>query len=215
MNNPSLSSMRVHYASELFDIEHCTADPFIQFGKWFNEAVAAELTEPNAMTLATATKDGKPAARIVLLKECNQEGFVFYTNYASDKGKEIAENNAVALVFNWLELHRQVRIEGYASKVSTEVSTEYFQSRPRGSQVGAWASPQSSIIASREEIEQKRDAIEKQYADQEVLPLPPFWGGYLVIPDKIEFWQGRPNRLHDRILYTKEENTWHRNRLAP
>ncbi len=215
MTQVTLSSMRVHYASELFDIEHCAADPIIQFGKWFNEAVDAELVEPNAMTLATATKDGKPSARIVLLKECNQDGFVFYTNYDSHKGKVIEENNAVALVFNWLELHRQVRIEGLATKLSVETSTEYFQSRPRGSQVGAWASPQSSIISSREVIEQKKDEIEKKYADIALLPLPPFWGGYLVIPDQIEFWQGRPNRLHDRISYAKDNNFWVRNRLAP
>jgi len=215
MNKPYLSAMRVHYASELFDIEHCAVDPLIQFSKWFNEAIIAEAIEPNAMTLATASKEGQPSARIVLLKECNEEGFIFFTNYSSDKGKEIEENNLVALVFNWLELHRQIRIEGSATKVSEAVSKKYFQSRPRGSQVGAWSSPQSNIIASREVIEEKRDEIEKQFLDVELLPLPPFWGGYLVVPDKIEFWQGRPNRLHDRILYTKADDAWQRNRLAP
>lgn len=215
MTQATLASMRVHYASALFDMEHCTINPLVQFGLWFDQAVEAKLPEPNAMVLATSTKEGKPSARVVLLKECNQEGFVFYTNYESHKGKLISENNEVALVFNWLELHRQIRIEGVASKVSTALSTEYFQSRPRGSQVGAWASPQSSIISSREDIEVKREAIEKQFSDMEVLPLPPFWGGYLVIPNSIEFWQGRPNRLHDRILYTKEDAVWIRNRLAP
>lgn len=215
MDQNSLASMRVHYAAELFDIEHSAIDPFIQFGNWFNQAVEANIMEPNAMTLATCTKSGIPSARIVLLKDISNDGFVFYTNYESHKAKEIAENNSVALVFNWLELHRQVRIEGKATKLSVETSTQYFQTRPKGSQIGAWVSPQSSVIESREILEKKQAELLSKYKDQDVLPMPTFWGGYVVIPNRIEFWQGRPNRLHDRILYYKSDNGWKRSRLAP
>jgi pyridoxamine 5'-phosphate oxidase len=215
MSLSSISEMRVHYAAELFDMQHCLEDPLEQFNIWFGQAVESKLHEPNAMTLATADKSGFPKARIVLLKESNPDGFIFYTNYESHKGQELAENPNVALVFNWLELFRQIRIEGVAVKVSPATSESYFQSRPRGSQVGAWASPQSKVIASREEIEENEKRIEEKFNGLEVLPLPPFWGGYLVRPSKIEFWQGRANRLHDRILYTKDSDNWKRERLAP
>lgn len=215
MTKKSVSAMRVHYSSELFDMEHCSAEPYEQFASWFNQAIEAELPEPNAMTLATADKNGQPKARIVLLKEFTDEGFVFFTNYTSHKAQELAGNPNAALVFAWIELFRQVRIEGSVEKISTEDSEAYFHSRPRGSQIGAWASPQSSVIASREVIEENQKMIEEKYAGQEFLPLPPFWGGYLVRPTAIEFWQGRPNRLHDRILFTKSGNTWKRDRLAP
>ena len=167
------------------------------------------------MTLATATKDGYPKARIVLLKECNVEGFIFFTNYESHKGLELEENPKAALVFNWLELFRQVRIEGMVEKIDQKQSELYFQSRPRGSQIGAWASPQSSIIASRYQIEEREKAMEDKFKGYEVLQLPPFWGGYIVKPIKVEFWQGRPNRLHDRIVFTKDPNGWSKVRLAP
>ena len=215
MSQPSIGSMRVHYAASLFDTEHCAADPIIQFGAWFNQAVEVNVLEPNAMTLATASKDAKPSARIVLLKDVTNEGFMFYTNYESRKGQQIEENNAVALCFNWLELHRQVRIEGTAYKLTPEVSEIYFQSRPKGSQIGAWASPQSKVIPSRETIENKQAELTLQYQDSALLPLPPFWGGYNVVPESIEFWQGRPDRLHDRILYTRKEKDWIIERLAP
>lgn len=215
MSIHSISEMRVHYAAELFDMQHCSKDPFEQFGIWFGQAVESKLPEPNAMTLATVDKSGSPKARIVLLKESSPEGFIFYTNYESNKGLEMAENPNVALVFNWLELFRQIRIEGSVTKISSLTSESYFQSRPRGSQIGAWASPQSRVISSREEIEDNERIVEEKFKGAEVLPLPPFWGGYLVRPVKIEFWQGRANRLHDRILYTKISDSWKRDRLAP
>ncbi len=215
MSDNSISSMRVHYSSELFDMQHCSVNPVEQFNIWFAQAVEAQLSEPNAMTLATVSNSGHPKARVVLLKESTPEGFIFFTNYGSHKGHELAENQNAALVFNWLELFRQVRIEGIAEKVSDKISEAYFQSRPRGNQVGAWASPQSEVISSREEIENNEKIIEERFKDLEVLPLPPFWGGYLVKPTRIEFWQGRPNRLHDRILFTKDSGEWKRERLAP
>ena len=207
--------MRVHYATELFDFEHCQHDPIHQFQHWFDQVLASALIEPNAMTLATVNQNGHPSARIVLLKEFSEKGFVFFTNYASHKGDQMTANPNVALVFGWLELFRQVRIEGVVSKISKDESEQYFKSRPKGSQIGAWASPQSKTIVSREEIEENERMITEKYASQDTLPLPPHWGGYIVDPSCIEFWQGRPNRLHDRILYTKKDNTWNLSRLAP
>lgn len=190
-------------------------DPFVQFNRWWDEAIKSELDEVNAMTLATASAAGIPSARIVLLKSFSTDGFVFFTNYNSHKGKELEENPFACLVFFWKELERQIRISGAIEKVSTAESDEYFNSRPVGSRIGAWASPQSSIIPSRQTIEKNIVKYEKEFAVGEI-SRPPHWGGYIVKPTVIEFWQGRPNRLHDRIQYSKQEDGgWGFNRLAP
>ncbi len=191
-------------------------DPFRQFAKWFQTAIDTKIPEPNAMILATATANGRPSARVVLLKEVEAESFVFYTNYRSRKGLEMAENPHAAMVFNWLELHRQVRIEGLIEKVPGEMSTEYFQSRPKGSQIGAWASPQSKIIPQRELLENNVRELEAEYNAADKLPRPEHWGGYRLVPHTVEFWQGRTSRLHDRLLYTlKNKGEWEMVRLAP
>jgi len=193
------------------DVDH---NPVTQFGKWFTEAIDAQLYEPNVMTLATASLSGKPSARILLLKGFDENGFVFFTNYASKKGHEMAENPQAAMVFFWPELERQVRIEGNITKVSDEESTAYFHSRPAGSQIGALASPQSTIIPDRHLLESRVQELTEAYADREI-PRPEHWGGYVLKPDHIEFWQGRPSRLHDRITYTSVNGVWTINRLAP
>jgi pyridoxamine 5'-phosphate oxidase len=190
-------------------------NPFKQFQKWFDQALAAQLPEPNAMTLATATPEGKPSARIVLLKGFDSHGFVFYTNYDSHKGQELTANPWAALVFWWAQLERQVRIEGRVEKVSDAESDAYFHSRPKGSQLGAWVSQQSQAIDSRELLELRLQKLNEKYLDREV-PRPPYWGGYRVIPTAIEFWQGRPNRLHDRLHYRRlEDGNWAIARLSP
>ena len=190
-------------------------DPFVQFDSWWDDAVKSELNEINAMTLATASATGMPSARIVLLKSVSEAGFVFFTNYNSQKGKELEENPRACLVFFWKELERQIRITGMVQKVSVEESDEYFNSRPEGSRIGAWASPQSSVIESREIIEINIANYARQFAKGEIA-RPPHWGGYIVIPAVIEFWQGRPNRLHDRIQYSKiTDGSWKIERLAP
>ncbi len=189
--------------------------PYKQFEKWFTEAVKAKVLEPNAMTLATATKTGSPSARIVLLKDFDESGFVFFTNYNSNKGKQIEENPKVALVFFWGDLERQVRIEGDIEKISRQDSEEYFNSRPKGSQIGAHASPQSKVIPNRDFLEENLDNLTNEYFGKEI-EKPDHWGGYRVIPNAFEFWQGRPNRLHDRILYSKmADGSWKTERLAP
>ncbi len=211
----TLENLRKDYRAEKLSETDVKKNPIEQFDHWFDEALKSGIYEPNAMTLATASTDGKPAARIVLLKGFNQDGFVFYTNYLSRKGKELAKNPVVALVFFWPELERQVRIEGTIEKVSKETSEKYFQSRPKESQIGALASPQSQVIADRSLLEKNWKELEKTYADQEI-PKPSFWGGYLVKPQVIEFWQGRSSRLHDRIVYRKaDKNNWKIVRLAP
>lgn len=211
-----IEHLRQDYRQASLDVSDVDANPFHQFGKWFQEAMQAELPEPNAMTLATATTAGRPSARIVLLKGFDEKGFVFFTNYESRKGQEMLENPQAALVFFWQGLERQVRIEGRIAKVQSEESTAYFQSRPKGSQIGAWASPQSRSIGSRAELEANVQALEEKYALAEVLPRPEHWGGYVVQPDLIEFWQGRPSRLHDRIQYVRQaDGTWKIERLAP
>jgi pyridoxamine 5'-phosphate oxidase len=190
-------------------------DPIEQFRKWFEEALAAGLHEPNAMTLATATSDGRPAARVVLLKGFDERGFVFYTNYEGRKGRELEEDPYCALVFYWGELERQVRIEGRAGRVSGEESDAYYRSRPLGSRLGAWVSEQSRPVGDRATLEERLRELEDRYEGREV-PRPPFWGGYRVEPEKIEFWQGRENRLHDRLLYRCESNqSWSIERLQP
>ncbi len=211
-----LSTLRRNYARQSLSESDALPDPFAQFARWFDEAIQSQVVEPNAMTLATATPAGRPSARIVLLKGYDHQGFVFYTNYESHKGAELAANPQAALLFVWLDLERQIRIEGRVEKVAPEESLAYFQSRPKSSQIGAWASPQSKIIADRSVLEQASDRLQAEYADRDALPLPPFWGGYRVRPDRIEFWQGRESRLHDRMCYHKLENgTWGMNRLAP
>lgn len=210
----NLSDMRINYTSAPFDKAHVLKNPIAQFKEWFDEAVLSKIEEPNAMTLATASNEGMPNARIVLLKEFDKKGFVFYTNYESQKGKELENNNAAVLLFFWKELVRQVRIKGNVEKISEEESNEYFHSRPRESQIGAWASEQSSRIPNRRFLENKFTSFKIKFDGKEI-PLPPFWGGYRLFPTEIEFWQGRENRLHDRILYRLIENDWQIIRLSP
>ena len=190
-------------------------DPIEQFQKWFDEALAADLHEPNAMTLATATPEGRPSARIVLLKGFDEQGFVFYTNYEGRKSRELKINPYCALVFYWGELERQVRIEGRAFRVSEKRSDAYFAGRPRGSQLGAWVSEQSRPVEDRGTLEERLRELEAEFEGREV-PRPPFWGGYRVEPEVIEFWQGRENRLHDRLVYRRSDGGgWRRERLQP
>src|SRR5215510_12380421 len=209
-----IAQMRREYVSQPFNENQVAGDPITQFKRWFDEAVSSEQPDAEAMTLSTATLDGRVAARVVLLKGCDDRGFVFFTNYESHKSREIMTNPRVALTFYWHALHRQVRIEGLAEKVTLEESEEYFQTRPRGSQIGAWASPQSEEINDREALERRVGEIETRFKDRPI-NCPPFWGGFRVRPERIEFWQGRENRLHDRILYTLRDNEWRISRLAP
>ncbi|MBL7876288.1 MAG: pyridoxamine 5'-phosphate oxidase [Cyclobacteriaceae bacterium] len=210
-----IASIRSDYTKASLEITSIDKDPVIQFEKWFNEAIQSEVLEPNAMTLSTITESGRPSARIVLLKGIEQSKFLFYTNYQSRKGKELEKNAACALTFFWPELERQIRIEGMSERLAENTSLQYFQSRPRGSQIGAWASPQSSVIKNREILEGRVKEIEKRFEGMTTLPKPHQWGGYAVAPFEIEFWQGRSNRLHDRIVYTLSKEGWNRNRLAP
>ncbi|HEY8475819.1 MAG TPA: pyridoxamine 5'-phosphate oxidase [Chloroflexota bacterium] len=189
-------------------------DPLVQFRSWFEAAVAARLPQPDAMALATATREGAPSARMVLLKGYDERGFVFFTNYESRKGREIAENPRAALVLYWPELRRQVRIEGSVEQLSSEASDAYFRTRPRDSQLAAWASRQSQVIESRAVLEQRMRALDEQYRGKPV-PRPPYWGGYRLVPVAIEFWQGRPGRLHDRIRYRLDRGRWIVERLSP
>lgn len=215
IDKSTIQNLRQDYRSASLSENEVSKNPYQQFEKWFQEALQAEVLEPNAMTLATANKDGIPSARIVLLKEFTEEGFVFYTNYKSKKGKEIESNPYAALIFFWADLERQIRIEGVVEKVSEEESNQYFYSRPKGSQLGALTSPQSKTIPNREFLEEKLAHLEKEYQDKEV-DKPIYWGGYRVIPNRIEFWQGRSNRLHDRIVYIQEKDqSWKFERLAP
>src|SRR5215813_7795413 len=209
-----IAQMRHEYISQPFNESDVADDPITQFNIWFDEAVQSAQPDVEAMTLSTATPDGRVAGRIVLLKGCNERGFVFFTNYESRKSREMMSNPRVALTFYWHTLHRQVRIEGLVEKVRPEESEEYFQTRPRGSQIGAWASPQSEEIANREELEQRVEEIDGRFKDRPI-NCPPFWGGFRVSPERIEFWQGRESRLHDRILYTLRDSEWRISRLAP
>jgi pyridoxamine 5'-phosphate oxidase len=193
---------------------HVDPDPIVQFKRWFEEATHSGIELPESVTVATATRDGAPSARMMLLKGVDDLGFRFYTNFDSRKGAVLKENPRVALVFHWAELARQVRVEGAVERLSDEESNAYFQSRPRGSRIGAWASAQSSVLRDRAELEAKAAERKQEFAGGEV-PLPPFWGGYLVKPERIEFWQGRADRLHDRLCYTRGADTWELVRLAP
>ncbi len=201
-------------ALEGLDEKTIDRDPIKQFQLWFNDAVAAKLPLPEAMTLATATPDGKPSARMVLLKQVDHDGFVFFTNYQSAKAEQLDANPYAALVFYWSQLDRQVRVEGSVVKTSAQESREYFSTRPRESQIGAWASAQSQAIGSRDVLEQRAHELEELYSDREV-DRPEHWGGYRLKPERIEFWKSRIGRLHDRILYIRNDNAWTITRLAP
>ena len=219
----NIADLRQDYQLKALDTSDVDNNPFVQFSKWFDEALKSEILEPNAMTLATVSAEGKPSARIVLLKGIqtpkgiNEEsGFVFYTNYDSHKGKDMAANPHVALCFNWLDLQRQIRIEGTVKKIDPLVSEDYFNTRPKASRIGALASPQSQIVPNRAFLEENFNNLIEKYADTEGVPRPENWGGYIVKPTMIEFWQGRRSRLHDRICYIMQENgSWKIERLAP
>lgn len=209
----SIADLRKDYTQASLDESDALSNPFDFFKLWFDQALKADLPEPNAMTLATVNGAGRPAARIVLIKGFDERGFVFFTNYESRKGHELIANPHAALLFHWTELERQVRIEGTVEKVSEEESDAYYHSRPIGSRFGAWASPQSQVISTRDELDQRLAEIKRQYPDGP--QRPPFWGGYRLKPDYFEFWQGRPSRLHDRLSYSQDEKGWALNRLAP
>jgi len=210
----SIADLRREYALARLDEKDVSRDPIAEFARWFAEAQAAEVEEPNAMVLATATPDGTPSARVVLLKGFDERGFVFFTDYRSHKGAELEANPRAALVLHWSELERQVRITGDVTRTSAEESEAYYRSRPLGSRLGAWVSHQSQAIPSRDVLERGLHEVERRFAGGDV-PLPPYWGGYRVRPGTIEFWQGRENRLHDRVKYVREGETWRIERLAP
>ena len=210
----SVADLRREYARARLDEKDASHDPIVEFSRWFAQAQEAEVSEPNAMTLATATPTGAPSARLVLLKGFDERGFVFFTDYRSRKAEELEENPRAALVFYWEELERQVRITGVVERTTAEESEAYFRSRPLGSRLGAWVSHQSLVIPSRAQLEQRLKEVEARFPDGNV-PLPPHWGGYRVRPEVIEFWQGRESRLHDRIRYTRDGERWRIERLSP
>lgn len=210
----SIADIRKEYMRESLSEGDVELDPFLQFTRWWKEAVASDILEVNAMTLATSNREGIPSARTVLLKDYDSSGFVFFSNYQSRKAKDVDDNPHACLLFFWKELERQVRIEGRIVKVDALESDDYFHSRPEGSRIGAWASPQSTVVSSRDEIEENVRLYKERF-DSASIPRPPHWGGYRVLPVHIEFWQGRPSRLHDRILYSLEANNWMISRLAP
>jgi pyridoxamine 5'-phosphate oxidase len=211
----NLSAMRRQYASRSLDLADLHADPFLQFDLWMREAIETELLEPNAMALATVSATGAPSVRTVLLKGFDARGLVFYTNYTSAKARDLAANTQVACLFQWLPLERQVNVRGRAEKISTAESLKYFLSRPHESQIGAWASRQSQVITTRALLEEKFAEMKNKFQAGQV-PLPEFWGGYRIVPQTFEFWQGRPSRLHDRFVYRQEAaQSWQINRLMP
>lgn len=211
----NIAAIRKEYALRALTEHDISQDPFLFFGRWFEEAIKAAVAEPNAMTLATASASGVPSARMVLLKGFDHNGFVFYTNLESRKGVELQSNPKAALLFWWAPLERQVRIEGNVQPVDEQEALSYFQSRPRESQLGAWASPQSQRIPDRAFVTNRMEHLSTQFLSNDVLPLPPHWGGYRVAPSVFEFWQGRESRLHDRIRFDAENNHWRISRLAP
>ena len=214
MTEINIAEIRKEYKLHSLLEKDVDPDPIKQFQQWWNEAMMSDIEEPNAMTLATSNNKGKPSARIVLLKGLSNDGFVFFTNYESRKGKELKENPYASLLFFWKELERQVRIEGTVIKTSEEKSNEYFLSRPTLSKIGAWSSSQSTVIKSRDELEKNVFEYQKQFGEGDITK-PPHWGGYIVKPSLIEFWQGRPSRLHDRLQYTLNDDNWIIERLAP
>jgi len=210
-----IADIRRSYDRDTLDEARAAADPFVQFKSWLDDALAAGLLEPNAMTLATVDANGNPAARIVLLRGWDPRGFVFFTNYVSQKGREIGAHPSAALLFYWDKLERQVRINGPVEKLRSEESDAYFERRPRGHRISAWASPQSQVIPSRAVLEERMAAMDRRFEGMAV-PRPPHWGGYRVKPDRFEFWQGRPDRAHDRLVYVATwKDAWQRDRLAP
>jgi pyridoxamine 5'-phosphate oxidase len=211
----STSNLRTEYQSGELNEQSAAADPIEQFSRWFDQASAAQAREVNAMSLATTSASGQPTARIVLLKQFDGSGFVFYTNYSSRKGRELQANPLACALFFWPELERQVRIQGTVGRVSAHESDRYFSQRPLEARLGAWASPQSEPIADREQLELGLAQMRARFSQQMDPPRPPHWGGYRIAPVSIEFWQGRASRLHDRLLYTREAGGWHRTRLAP
>jgi pyridoxamine 5'-phosphate oxidase len=211
----NLADLRREYSLASLDIDSVDKDPMAQFRKWFEEAQKSELLEPNAMVVSTVDAEGQPFQRTVLMKAMDEKGIVFYTNYASRKAKQLGENPKISLLFPWYGLERQVAVVGTAEKVSTKESLQYFSSRPYGSQLGAWVSQQSKVISSRSVLEVKLAEMKRKFKEGKV-PLPDFWGGYRVIPESIEFWQGRQSRLHDRLIYEKDESgNWNISRMAP
>lgn len=211
----NLHDFRKDYKRDTLSRDDMSDNPIAQFELWMKDAITSEaLAEPNAMTLVTSTPDGKPSARVVLLKSFNEEGFVFYTNYESRKAIELTDNPYASIVFDWHVMERQVRIEGVAKRVSEEESDKYFYSRPKGSQLGAWVSPQSTFIDGRKELEARQTKIESEFKEKPIT-RPPHWGGFVVEPHTIEFWQGRQSRLHDRLIYIKTGDKWILRRLAP
>ena len=209
-----LAAIRRDYAARGLRRAELDPDPIKQFLNWFTAAVEAQLPDVNAMTLGTVSSDGRPSARVVLLKGVDHDGFVFFTNYLSDKGREMEANNLVSLTFFWVQLERQVRVQGRVEKTSREESVRYFQSRPVASRLGAWASHQSEVIDGRQVLEARLAQMTERFGDEEI-PCPPHWGGYRVAPSTVEFWQGRPNRLHDRFRYAQKGDAWTIDRLAP
>ena len=212
--NADPAEIRARAMAQGLDLPELNPDPIVQFERWYQQTIDAKLPEPNAMSLATVDSDGQPSLRTVLLKIYDAQGFVFFTNYHSRKARQMDANDRVALLFPWVALARQVKILGRAARIPTAESLKYFTTRPRGSQIGAWSSPQSQVITSRSLLEQKVEEIKRKFADGDV-PLPDFWGGYRVVPDSIEFWQGRDSRLHDRFRYTRDNGSWRIERLAP
>jgi pyridoxamine 5'-phosphate oxidase len=218
-HDQTLAALRREYGDHGLDLPDLADDPVTMFRRWLADTVAAGIHEPNAMVVATAGPDGRPAARMVLLKELDERGFVFFTNYESRKAEEIAANQAVSLLFPWHDLQRQVRVEGTATRVSRADSEAYFATRPRESQLGAWASPQSRVVASRSALDERYGGVLARFADLDAIPLPPHWGGFRVAPEAVEFWQGRRGRMHDRLVYRRAADDpsapWTVDRLAP
>lgn len=210
--------MRKQYRSEIVDEQSLAGDPMAQFARWFQQAADAHVFEPNAMVVSTSTPDGRPSSRTVLLKQFDERGFVFFTNYGSRKGRELAENPHVALLFPWHPIARQVVVTGTAARIGRDETAAYFRSRPHGSQLGAWASEQSSVIASRAELDRRYAELAARYPEGEQVPVPPQWGGLRITPEAVEFWQGHENRLHDRLRYVRDaaaSGAWHVERLCP